>query len=254
MTQQTMKLAKNAPCHCGSGRKYKRCCWAKDMAAQSGQNQPVGIKPQPKLKNTFRKEIHAKNVSDAELMYRDQVVLLMELEGEVNRRVADAAHYKAALDDRKAEKVAYQNLSASEGRTAALEGVKKNIEFLTGKFEEMDSPLPRVQECQLDALRRVVRMGIGGHEMANVVLGVAVGKTMPPVPVPVVVPESAEGSVPITEPVDEKPTEKITQTKPMEHDGPIQVDGGGGDDSDDEDDEDESLAAPKETESAIVTP
>ena len=26
------KLGRNAPCHCGSGRKYKRCCWSSDVA------------------------------------------------------------------------------------------------------------------------------------------------------------------------------------------------------------------------------
>jgi hypothetical protein len=26
-------LGRNAPCHCGSGRKYKHCCLAKDEAA-----------------------------------------------------------------------------------------------------------------------------------------------------------------------------------------------------------------------------
>jgi len=27
-------IARNDPCHCGSGRKYKRCCQAKDEAAE----------------------------------------------------------------------------------------------------------------------------------------------------------------------------------------------------------------------------
>ena len=28
------KLGRNDPCHCGSGRKYKQCCLAKDEAAE----------------------------------------------------------------------------------------------------------------------------------------------------------------------------------------------------------------------------
>jgi hypothetical protein len=28
------KLGRNEPCHCGSGRKYKACCLAKDEAAE----------------------------------------------------------------------------------------------------------------------------------------------------------------------------------------------------------------------------
>jgi hypothetical protein len=29
-----MKLGRNDPCHCGSGKKYKACCLAKDEAKQ----------------------------------------------------------------------------------------------------------------------------------------------------------------------------------------------------------------------------
>jgi hypothetical protein len=29
-----MKVGRNQPCHCGSGRKYKQCCLAKDKTAE----------------------------------------------------------------------------------------------------------------------------------------------------------------------------------------------------------------------------
>ena len=29
------KIGRNAPCPCGSGKKYKRCCWAREQAAPS---------------------------------------------------------------------------------------------------------------------------------------------------------------------------------------------------------------------------
>ena len=29
-----MKVGRNQPCHCGSGRKYKQCCLTKDEAAE----------------------------------------------------------------------------------------------------------------------------------------------------------------------------------------------------------------------------
>jgi SEC-C motif len=29
------KTGRNGPCHCGSGKKYKRCCLEKDQAAAS---------------------------------------------------------------------------------------------------------------------------------------------------------------------------------------------------------------------------
>ena len=31
---QSNTLGRNAPCHCGSGKKYKQCCLAKDEAAE----------------------------------------------------------------------------------------------------------------------------------------------------------------------------------------------------------------------------
>jgi SEC-C motif len=33
--QTTARPGRNEPCHCGSGRKYKQCCLAKDEAAAS---------------------------------------------------------------------------------------------------------------------------------------------------------------------------------------------------------------------------
>jgi len=32
-----MKIGRNDPCTCGSGQKYKKCCAAKDAAAESAQ-------------------------------------------------------------------------------------------------------------------------------------------------------------------------------------------------------------------------
>ena len=29
-----MKIGRNDPCHCGSGKKYKHCCYAKDSVKQ----------------------------------------------------------------------------------------------------------------------------------------------------------------------------------------------------------------------------
>jgi hypothetical protein len=32
-----MKIGRNDPCHCGSGKKYKKCCNSKDEAARSAE-------------------------------------------------------------------------------------------------------------------------------------------------------------------------------------------------------------------------
>jgi hypothetical protein len=59
----TMKLGPNEPCACGSGKKYKKCCWLKDReleagaaqenrdaaaaAAATATDEPAGGKPAP---------------------------------------------------------------------------------------------------------------------------------------------------------------------------------------------------------------
>ena len=41
------KIGRNAPCSCGSGKKYKRCCLAADQAAQRVSQTPVAPAPSP---------------------------------------------------------------------------------------------------------------------------------------------------------------------------------------------------------------
>ena len=35
--RETPKIGRNEPCPCGSGKKYKKCCRDKDLAAERGQ-------------------------------------------------------------------------------------------------------------------------------------------------------------------------------------------------------------------------
>lgn len=46
-------LGRNDPCHCGSGKKYKRCCLAKDEAAERearAEAAAAAVKTKPKQK------------------------------------------------------------------------------------------------------------------------------------------------------------------------------------------------------------
>ena len=43
-----MKLGRNDPCHCGSGKKYKKCCMEKDEAAR-----PAGQEQMPEVDEKF---------------------------------------------------------------------------------------------------------------------------------------------------------------------------------------------------------
>jgi hypothetical protein len=49
-------LGRNDPCHCGSGRKYKQCCLAKDEAAERAARAKAGDKgsstPEPEAQRT----------------------------------------------------------------------------------------------------------------------------------------------------------------------------------------------------------
>ena len=37
IVRTTQKIGRNDPCPCGSGKKYKKCCRDKDLAAERGQ-------------------------------------------------------------------------------------------------------------------------------------------------------------------------------------------------------------------------
>jgi hypothetical protein len=37
------KTERNAPCHCGSGKKYKNCCFEKDQSGTSSKIGMIGI-------------------------------------------------------------------------------------------------------------------------------------------------------------------------------------------------------------------
>ena len=47
-----MKIGRNAPCYCGSGRKYKRCCLEKDgkKLATSIMNSVDNLKNEARIK------------------------------------------------------------------------------------------------------------------------------------------------------------------------------------------------------------
>lgn len=53
---ERMKLGRNTPCHCGSGKKYKRCCLDRDRATAPAQPvAPIPI-PYPELDPSIRTE------------------------------------------------------------------------------------------------------------------------------------------------------------------------------------------------------
>ena len=93
------KPGRNQPCPCGSGRKYKKCCmglnaFQEEVAYQKAHL--MRVMPEAKVSmeerkrimspqetvpsNDFRKELEAENVSDNELMLRDQIIMARAME------------------------------------------------------------------------------------------------------------------------------------------------------------------------------
>lgn len=74
------KLRRNAPCHCGSGKKYKKCCEKKDQKKMEEEKQQSIVTPHS-LKNEFRDEIRDPyaGIPEDELVTWDQAVLMKEI-------------------------------------------------------------------------------------------------------------------------------------------------------------------------------
>lgn len=125
--QTPTKLSRNAPCHCGSGRKYKKCCEKKEQKMEegkiiTGQNVPV-------LKNDFRKEVRDPyaGISKEELVTRDQAVLLRELRFRVGCGKSDVRHIRGAIEGAKALRMELLGLPKSPYREECLKDTDQYI-------------------------------------------------------------------------------------------------------------------------------
>ena len=73
------KLSRNAPCGCGSGKKYKRCCWDKDFTwlvdDEGGLHREVPTSPEVQgmlddARDEFRAK-HGREPGDDDLVFGD---------------------------------------------------------------------------------------------------------------------------------------------------------------------------------------
>lgn len=183
------KLSRNAPCHCGTGRKYKKCCLPKEnKIMQENMNNAGGSKP----KNTFREEIErelkAKPIQQVELIRRDQRVMLLELECRSRMSIADKAHVMVGISELKVHRIEIANQPACETKASALEGIDKQIEILEQQAEQCK--ISRITELTIEALR--VALGITEEAKALVDDD---GDTGLPSPVATSIPENQKGKV-----------------------------------------------------------
>lgn len=113
------KIGRNAPCPCGSGKKYKKCC----LSAQQG-NRPSSVKKQrfipvftdlDQLSNSVVDLIKQKNLDEAEAVSRR---LLAEYPDQIDGLNRLAMVYEARGEKRKAAehyRKAYRFAMSNEG-------------------------------------------------------------------------------------------------------------------------------------------
>lgn len=139
------KLGRNEPCHCGSGKKYKKCCYAKDQALLRDASPYAG---------TTRSELKSKPglVDDPEVIYNMRAYELKRLTPSELGENQLFTGYQRALDYGLRE-LAFDMLVEYERRPGERE-------FDPGHFEDL---IERVLEAGDLALARKIRDHCGEH-------------------------------------------------------------------------------------------
>ena len=143
--QTPKRISRNAPCPCGSGKKYKRChllmhekiAAMNTKATEKLHNDEPGRQPQA----TETAEV---------MMLRDQKVFAWQLTAHKRALARDRAHLKHQLLDLKGMIAALESLPACEGRTALMASTKKEIKQIEETL--LRHEFPRASKVTLDAL------------------------------------------------------------------------------------------------------
>ncbi|MEN8132111.1 MAG: SEC-C metal-binding domain-containing protein [Pseudomonadota bacterium] len=133
------KLGRNDPCHCGSGKKYKKCCYAKDQELLRDASQYAGV-TKSELKN------RPGLIDDPALIYNMRAYELKRLKPSELSASQLLTGYQCALDYGLRE-LAFEMLVECEGRSALPE-------FDRGHFEDL---IERVLEAGDLSLARKIR-------------------------------------------------------------------------------------------------
>lgn len=131
--QTPTKLSRNAPCHCGSGLKYKKCCLPKEEGARIMTKE---------LKNDFRNEVRDPyaGIPEIVLVRRDQAVLMRELRFREAAIEADRKHFESATTKAKDVRIELLALPKSPYRELVIKDLDEQIKALTEKFNTMRLP------------------------------------------------------------------------------------------------------------------
>ena len=139
------KLGRNDPCHCGSGKKYKKCCYTRDQALLRDASPYAG---------TTRSELKSRPglVDDPEVIYRMRAYELKRLTPSELGESQLLAGYQCALNYGLRE-LAFDMLVECERRPGERE-------FDPGHFEDL---IERILEAGDLALARKIRDHCGEH-------------------------------------------------------------------------------------------
>ena len=160
------KIGRNDPCACGSGKKYKKCCMARDEAAALAARPPLAAAAparQPSLASYFQEQderdelteasnavvdlVQAGNLDAAEQGARDLLARFPDVHDGYDRlgMVCEARgdHRQAADCYRKAIDVIRNNPDAYD---PAFEGVFQNLIDRLEPAESMGAPPPNPRD------------------------------------------------------------------------------------------------------------
>ena len=104
---------RNGPCHCGSGKKYKKCCMEKDE-----KNKP---------KNTFREELDRQDVSESEQLRRDQKLLMLQLEAQADMHVRDEVYLNESINKLREQIITLEALPFVEKKPDIIANIREQI-------------------------------------------------------------------------------------------------------------------------------
>lgn len=140
------KLRRNAPCPCGSGRKFKKCCEQKEQKMEEGTRQ---------LKNEFRDQIRDPyaGIPQEELVKRDQVVLMEELRFRIDGIEEDRNHIKEAINKAKALRMELLGMPKSKYREECLQALEEQIKHNRNQINSFVTS--RKMEIMLLALEKL---------------------------------------------------------------------------------------------------
>ncbi len=174
------KIKKNDPCHCGSGRKYKKCCYPKEMmASQPKEGMPAGMQPESKPKNTFRDMVKRPVPGDPierarldmeglpipEVLRRGQLALMAGLETRRAMLSGDRAHFSKAIALLKAHCAELKALPLSEVSARLGENAGRQIELLEQRLAEC--AFGPEDTANLEALQEVLEPGVADPPSAS---------------------------------------------------------------------------------------